>query len=110
MKFVVVYLIDAKQNVAVPENWVQDLNNAKLKNRGRNSNQNFLVFWSSTNDQANIENKPNFRALKVAQYISSHDGVCYNCRVKFFFGKYSFKTTLKLFWIYLKPVFLMKLF
>lgn len=85
--FVVVYLVDAKRNVIVPENWVQDLNNAKLKNIGKNSNQNFLMFWSSTNDQANRHKEPDFGAPLVEQYFSTHDGVCYICKVKKFFGK-----------------------
>lgn len=86
--FVVVYLVDAKRNVIVPENWVQDLNNAKLKNLGKNSNQIFLMFWSSTNDEANWDKEPNFGAPLVKDYCPTHDGVCFICKVKKFFGKY----------------------
>lgn len=39
--FVVVYLIGARELAVVPDIWVQDLNNAKLKNNGKNSNLDF---------------------------------------------------------------------
>lgn len=60
MTFVVVHLVDAKRVVVVPENWIQDLNNAKLKNIGKNSNQNFLLFWAGTNNEPNVQKKTRF--------------------------------------------------
>lgn len=41
MTFVVVFLEYSKEYVAVPEDWIKDTNNAKLKNNGKNSNQDF---------------------------------------------------------------------
>lgn len=87
MTFVTVYLVDGKRNIVVPENWVQDLNNAKLKNNGRNSNQDFLVYWSAENGRANFQLQPDFGARLVKEYLPTTCGVCYICRVKLFFGK-----------------------
>lgn len=95
MTFVVVYLVDAKRVVVVPENWIQDLNNAKLKNIGKNSNQNFLLFWAGTNNEPNVQKKPNFGARLVNEYFPTHIGVCYICRVKKFFGKCSIRIHLQ---------------
>lgn len=86
MSFVVVFLKYSKQYVVVPEDWIQDLNNAKLKNNGRNSNQDFLLFWSGTNHIPNIGKIPDFSAEKTPIFHSTHDGVCYTCRIKKFFG------------------------
>lgn len=86
--FVVVYLVGARELAVVPETWVQDLSNAKLKNNGRNSNVNFLVYWSATNDHANLDREPNFGAPIMAQYHQTADEVCYMCRIKKFFGMY----------------------
>lgn len=87
MSFVVVYLIRAREFVVVPDNWVQELNSAKLKNYGTNSNQNFLVFWAAANGTSNLLAKPNFNAPIALKFHASTDGVCYICRIKKFFGK-----------------------
>lgn len=87
MTFVVVYLIGAREFVVVPENWVQDLNGAKLKNYGTNSNQNFLVFWAASNGKANLLATANFNASLELKYHASTEGACYICRIKKFFGK-----------------------
>lgn len=86
MTFVVVYLLRARQFVVVPEIWVFDLNNAKLKNKGCNSNQNFLVYCSFRNGEANLDSEPNFNA----QLTTTHNGTmdaCLICRVNKFYGK-----------------------
>lgn len=85
MTFVVVYLLRARQFVIVPENWVSDLNNAKLKNKGCNSNQDFLVYCSFRNDEAILDNEPNFSAQLTATYNGTVDA-CFICRVKKIFG------------------------
>lgn len=86
--FVVVYLIGAREFAVVPDTWVQDLNNAKLKNNGKNSNLDFLAYWSATDGHANLNRKPNFAAPIVDQYHDTTDEVCYLSRVKKFFGTY----------------------
>lgn len=88
MSFVVVYLLRCCEHVIVPERWVQDLNNAKLKNNGKNSNQNFLIFWSGINGDPNIIRDPNFNANLDSKYHATVDEVCYLGRVKKIFGKY----------------------
>lgn len=87
--FVVIYLIRARIIVVVPESWVQDLNNARLKNRGVNSNQNFLVFWAGINGGADLARKPNFNAPFDSVFDASAHGICYLCRILKFFGESS---------------------
>lgn len=86
--YVVVRLKRAKRLVIMKENWIQDLLNAKLRNNGRNSNQDFLVFWSATNNIANWNTPPDFNAPLTQIYEpTSVDGVCYIGRVVKFAGK-----------------------
>lgn len=91
MCFAVAYIISAKKNVCIPDEWIQDLINAKLKNRGKNSAQTFRMFWSGTNDVPNLGTKPNFRAPKLSKYLPTTKGVCYLCRIRTFYGKFSEK-------------------
>lgn len=87
ISFVVVYLIRAREFIIIPETWVQDLSPAKLKNNGKNSNQNFLVFWSAIDGEPNLQHLVNFNANLDSTYHSTVDEVCYLGRIKKFFGK-----------------------
>lgn len=87
MTFVVVYLIGAREFIAIPEQWVYDLSNAKLKNYGSNAAHDFRVFWSGSNGKINLSAKPNFTLPIAPKYYPTANGVCYICRVKRFFGK-----------------------
>lgn len=87
MTFVVVYLIRARQYAIVPDEWVYDLNTAKLKNNGRNSNQDYMVFCSFTNWKPNLTKKPNFDAKLEEAFDGSVNEARYLCRIEKFFGK-----------------------
>lgn len=87
MSFVAIFLIRSKKTVVVPEEWVQELSNAKLKNNGKNSYQDFLVFWSATDGKPNYLLQPNFNAPLDHEYHANVNEVCYIGRVKRFFGK-----------------------
>lgn len=86
MTFVVVYLVRAREVIVVPDSWVLELNTAKLKNNGRNSNQFFMVFVSLKDGEANVEIEPNFSA-PLASRLEATIEACFICRVKRFFGK-----------------------
>lgn len=86
MTFVVVYLVRARELIVVPDFWVLELNTAKLKNNGRNSNQDFMVYVSLKDGKANVENEPNFNA-PLASRLNSTIDACFICRVKRFFGE-----------------------
>lgn len=88
MSFVAVYLLQARELVVVPDTWILDLNQAKLKNYGVNSNQDFLVFWSAQNGRAILDAEIDFEAFCAKEYHATVDSVCYKCRIKKFFGKY----------------------
>lgn len=87
MTFVVVYLLRAREFVVVPETWVLELNSAKLKNNGRNSNQDFLVYCSFQNGEPILATQPNFNTDLEYQFDGNIAEACYICRVKNFFGK-----------------------
>lgn len=87
--FVVVYLKRPKKFIVIKDFWVQGLCNAKLKNNGCNSNQDFLVFWAAQNDIA-LNVQPDFSMPLSSRYEPTTDGICYIARVKKFFGKIFF--------------------
>lgn len=89
MTFAVVYLLRAQEFVIVHDVYVQDLNTAKLKNNGCNSNQDFLVFVSLENGEL-TDNEPDFNAMLMYTYHPTINA-CYICRVKKFFGRFSCK-------------------
>lgn len=87
MPYAVIWLIDAKKRVAIEIDWVKDIFRARLWNNGKNSNQNFLMFWSSKDDIPNFGERPRFSAPIANEYFSTCDGVCYLGRIENFFGK-----------------------
>lgn len=87
VSYVVVYLLRARDFVVVPEDWVLELNTAKLKNNGRNSNQDFLVFCSFIDYEPILNKRPNFNATLTSAFNGTVDQACFICRVKKFFGK-----------------------
>lgn len=47
MSWITVFLNEANAHTAIPMHFVHDLNDVTLKNRGVNSNQNRLIYFSS---------------------------------------------------------------
>lgn len=100
--FVVIYLISPKIYVVVPEKFVHDLVQSKLKNYGANKNQNYLIFWSENalNDERIPDSlfQPNFHLPLSDVYPPPESEACYIGRLKKFFGEYllyfSFKLSL----------------
>lgn len=85
MSFVVALFIEAREIVILPENWIKDLNTAKLKNNGCNSNQNFRAYYRIEG----LENKdPNFNAPLLTSMKDLRDEGCFLCRIKKFFGNF----------------------
>lgn len=90
--FVVVYIKSAKKFVIVPENWIFDINQELLKNKGVNANRDILVFWSLNgliDDKPNGQYPPNF-CLEKTQVFPLPSGVhetCFIARSIRYFGK-----------------------
>lgn len=87
MTFVVIYLIGAREIIVVPDKWVFDLNTAKLKNNGRNSNQNFLAYCSFVDGEPELAKEPNFDVPIFGEFNINMGEACFLCRVKKFFGE-----------------------
>lgn len=95
--FVVVYIKAAKKYVVVPENWIFDINQELLKNKGVNGNRDVLIFWSLdgiVDDKPNDEYAPNFHLEKSNEYPlpAGVKEACYVARLKRYFGKKKFCT------------------
>lgn len=88
MSYVAAYFKTPKKIAIVDERWIQGITNSKLKNNGRNRNQDFLIYWSATNNVANWGEVANFNApLRDVYEETTVNGVCYIGRVLTFFGK-----------------------
>lgn len=92
---VVLYLVDAKKHIIVPQEWVMALDQEVLNNNGKNCNQNRLVYWSSVginkDDMTPIDVAivPNFSSPISTCFPPPSDtiGTCYIARIKRFCGK-----------------------
>lgn len=90
--FVVVYIKSVKKNVVVPENWIYDINQELLKNKGVNKNRDVLVYWSVDgliDDVPNGDYIPNFQAEKSEAFPlpAGVKEACYHARLIRYFGK-----------------------
>lgn len=81
MVFAVAYLIAPKTHIVVPENYIFDLNEAKLKNYGVNSNQTHKVFWSEN------DGIPTFDGIESFEFPPHGGEGYYRCRILKFFGE-----------------------
>lgn len=94
---VVVYLVDAKKNVIIPQNWVMGLNQENLNNFGKATYQIRRIFWSENGiDGESIPDdsiEPNFH-LPLANVFPPLTGdACYLARVKRYCCEYSIYNT-----------------
>lgn len=92
--FVVVYLLESKKNVIVPEKFIYGLSEEKLKNYGANHNQSHRIYWSEAAlegvDQIpNPDFPTNFFLPTTTVHPPPNEIVetCYTGRLKRFFGK-----------------------
>lgn len=90
---VVVYLMDAKKNIIIPQNWIMALDQETLNNVGKASYQNRRIFWSShglRHDEIPDDSiAPNF-CLPLSQTFPPSERVtetCYIARVKRYCGE-----------------------
>lgn len=88
---VVVYLITAKKNIIIPQNWIMGLNQETLNNIGKASYQNRRIFWSEHgfNDVGlpNASIEPNFRLPLSNTFPPNIAETCYIARVKRYCGE-----------------------
>lgn len=82
--FVLVFLTDVKKYATVPEKFVFDLNQQRLKNNGVNRNQPFKIFYSNDVD-CEI---PDFNAKPCDVFPPIEEMACYRGYIYRFFSKY----------------------
>lgn len=67
--FIVVKLVDCNVHIVIPESWVFDLNEIRLRNNGVNTNQVFLIYFNRSaykggvNKTMNQSVRPNWNLL-----------------------------------------------
>lgn len=92
---VIVYLFEANAHTVVPEQFIYCLNERSLKNRGVNSNQNRLIYFSNDcyekiSRNENVDGfQPNFE-LPITTAYPLPDNLmetCFNGRLYSFEGK-----------------------
>lgn len=88
--FVVVFLVEPKQHIIVPENHIFGLNLESLKNIGKNGNFRYKIFWSEWAVDADgvpdIEYIPDFDLPKRTTFPPAESG-CYVGKLKKNFSK-----------------------
>lgn len=82
--YALVYLKTVKKYITVPEKFVFDLDQSKLKNNGVNRNQDFKIFWS--NDEAC--DSPDFNAEATDVHPPIEQKACYVGRIYKFYRKF----------------------
>lgn len=95
--FVVVYLVDAKAHTVIPKEFIYELMEQNVYNKGVNSNQRRLIYFSvelfdvlqSGVDVGRETYIPNFGLPTTQQFPPPSDlqGTCYIARLKKFFCK-----------------------
>lgn len=86
MDLVVVYLNDIGKHVIVPEKYVHDLNVPQLKNRGRNTCRDFLVYYTDDCIECEYYPDPISEAIVLKEFPAGRGGWFYG-RTIFFTGK-----------------------
>lgn len=81
--WVVVHLVDAGLNVAIPMKYVFTFRRWAAYNRRINRNQLYLIFYSK-----NFDRIPNFHLKKRNTFSDETDG-CYHAKLLRCFGEYS---------------------
>lgn len=89
--FVVVFLVDPKVHVIVPEEFIFNLDEQSLKNVGKNGNFKYKVFYAENcideNGIQNYECVPNFNLADCIEFPPVGEA-CYIGKLKRFFSEY----------------------
>lgn len=90
--YFVVYLLNDRINIVVPQTWICDYQPQmeKFINRGLNSNQTFLCFWSQDPlaFESNGQPKPEFVPNVFTHAVKFPEGGWHLCKIKRFHGMF----------------------
>lgn len=86
--YVVVFLVDAKKHIVVPQQFIFGLSQQNLNNYGK-SKRKFLIFWSKQVCENGLDNNtvPNFALDISLHYPPAQNETCYIGQIKYFFGE-----------------------
>lgn len=109
--FVVVKIKDSNIPIVVPEGWIQDLNQFRLKNYGANRNQIHLIYYNKQTvdekKQAASTIAPNFSVTLLSDFdaIANLDECCfYGFIVKFWCKCTVFRLKCLIFYFFLNAI------
>lgn len=96
MLFVVVNLLKPKKRIIIPENFIFDSCEERLKNSGCNNNHKSKIYWSKNaigdgETAPDIIGTPNFNAPMHDIFPPNDDVMeaCYEAQLRSFFSKYT---------------------
>lgn len=89
--YAVIFLVDAKKHIVVPQKFISGLSQQNLNNYGK-SKRKFLIFWSKEvcENGLNDSTNPNFELTISSQHPPVQNETCYIGQIKYFFGEKAF--------------------
>lgn len=87
MNLVVAYLSKVKEHIIVPESYIYGFNLKALKNYGKNSCRDQLVYWSDECEEGEYYPKPKVGAC-VTDSWPAGDGAWFHARTIYYTGMY----------------------
>lgn len=86
--YAVIFLVDAKKHIVVPQEFIFGLSQQNLNNYGRNKRK-FLIFWSKEvcENGAVTNANPNFALNVCSHYPPAGNETCYIGQIKYFYGE-----------------------
>lgn len=98
MNLVVVFLTKIGEHFIVPESYIYDLDMKQLKNRGKNSCRDYLVYWADDIIECEFYPEPNKDAVVMYSFPAGRGG-WFTGRTVYFSGDILYKSTYKGFFI-----------
>lgn len=86
MNLVVVFLTNVKKHIIVPENYVYGLSIKAVKNHGKNSCRDYLIYWADECIEGEFYPDPNSNAVE-SSIFPVQGGAWYHGRLIYFTGK-----------------------
>lgn len=87
MNLVVVFLTKVRVHIIVPERYVHGLSIKSVKNLGKNSCRDYLIYWSDECIEGENYPEPNLNAKESSTFPTAQGGAWYHGRLIYFTGK-----------------------
>lgn len=95
IELVVVFLTDVKEFIIVPENYILGLDINAVKNMGKNSCRDHLIYWSDQCVEGDFYPEPKKSAV-VSKTFPANDGAWFHGRTVHYTGKFDILKIMRL--------------